>query len=245
MIITGAPQFPTQNDDGVGEGVGTIPEWTTIRIPDLQDLPLSRTSMDAETWNIYTRIHGIFKRSDSKPLTPTRLHDLTSFAIHRLLTPLPTDPGSFSNEASSCLRLGITIYMLLIQGPTYYTHLGLMQRVLAQLALRLSPGQPLLSSLDPWLVAVGLAAAHNTTLYQSFQNMAMSRSEYLQLGAWSDCSQRIKDVLWLQVPDKESIFQSHWDTALGYSCEVVTVPFAQIAPVNVESPDSLLGLAVV
>lgn len=245
MIITGTPQFPTQDDNGTGEGVGIIPEWTTARIPDLAELPISRTSIDAETWNIYTRIYGIFKHSDSAPLTPTKLHDLTSFAIHRLLTPLSTDTGSFSNDLSSCLRLGVTIYMLLMQGPTYYTHLGLMGRATAQLASRLSPDRPLSSALDLWLVAVGLAAAHNTALYQSFQNRARFMSEYLQLGAWSDCSKRIKDVLWLRNPDKESVFQSHWDTALGYSCEVVMVPFAQIAPVNVESPDSFLGPSVI
>lgn len=236
MIITGTPQFPTQDDNGAGAGVGTIPEWTTIQSPNLQELPISRSSIDGETWNIYTRIRGIFKFTSSEPLTPTKLHDLTSFSVHRLLTLPPSDTGtSPSNEVSSCLRYGMTIYMLLMQGPTYYTHLGLLQTVTAQLASHLSLNRSWSSSLSLWLVAVGLVAAHNTALYQLFQNMARSMSAGLHLGSWSDCSERIKDVLWLQAPHKEYIFQSHWDTALGYSCEVVAMPSAQIAPVNAPS----------
>ncbi|KAM0668146.1 hypothetical protein ACQRIU_001708 [Beauveria bassiana] len=227
MLIIGIPQFDTQDDQGNGDGVSPIPEWS---IPQTADPPaLSEADLDPETWNVFSRLYGIFQRAKRAPLPLLRLHALTCFVVHRLLT--PTEPPS---ALSDCVRCAMVLYMLILQGPIYYPHAAIMHKTTAQLVTQLQDCARLRASspLELWLVAIGLVASHGTPFNKVLQEEARVQSTFLGLHSWNDTSVLIKSVLWLEAPRMEMVFQSHWDMALGHDCPLVTFGSVQSAPFN-------------
>ena len=230
MLIMGIPQFGTQDDEGFGDGISPIPEWQIEQTTDLTDVPLAGIDVEPMVWNIFARLYNIFRRAKRIPLPPTRLHDLTCFVVHRLL-PLPASPAESGSIVSDCIRCAIILYMLILQGPTYYTHASLLHKITSRLRLNLSDCA-ISAPLNLWLVAIGLVASHGTSYYALFQAKVRSLSTSLGLETWEVSSVHIKRILWLDAPHIESIFQSHWDIALGHHCELVTLNSTQIAPYN-------------
>lgn len=230
----GVPQFETQDDQGIGHGISPIHEWQIDQTVDLARLPLSDVYVEPAVWNVFARLYNIFQRAERIPLLPTRLHDLTCFVVHRLL-PLPTSP---TETCSDRIRCAIILYMLILQGPTYYTHASLLHKITTRLASQLSDGA-ILAPLNVWLVAIGLVAAHGTPHYNLFQEKARCLSTSLGLETWETSSTHIKSILWLDAPHTESVFQSHWDIALGHHCPLVTFDAVQIAPFNSSSLGSI------
>ncbi|ATY66024.1 Fungal transcriptional regulatory [Cordyceps militaris] len=209
MLIIGAPQFETQDEDGNGDGISPIPEWSIPRF--VEPSALSEADVEPETWNVFAHLYGIFHRANHTPLPLLRLHDLTSFVIHRLLSPSsPSEPPP-APLRSDCVRCGTILYMLLLQGPIYYTHAAILRKTTARLVAQLPAGGGASGALELWLVAVGLVASHDTPSYAAGQGPRIS-------------------VLWLEAPATEYVFQSHWDTALGHDCPLVTFGPVQIAP---------------
>ncbi|KAM3487171.1 hypothetical protein MY3957_009544 [Beauveria namnaoensis] len=227
VITLATIEFDTQDDQGNGDGVSPIPEWS---IPQTADPPaLSEADLDPETWNVFSRLYGIFQRAKRAPLPLLRLHALTCFVVHRLLT--PTEPPS---ALSDCVRCAMVLYMLILQGPIYYPHAAIMHKTTAQLVTQLQDCARLRASspLELWLVAIGLVASHGTPFNKVLQEEARVQSTFLGLHSWNDTSVLIKSVLWLEAPRMEMVFQSHWDMALGHDCPLVTFGSVQSAPFN-------------
>ncbi|KAM3522810.1 hypothetical protein MY4038_008450 [Beauveria bassiana] len=227
VITLATIEFDTQDDQGNGDGVSPIPEWS---IPQTADPPaLSEADLDPETWNVFSRLYGIFQRAKRAPLPLLRLHALTCFVVHRLLT--PTEPPS---ALSDCVRCAMVLYMLILQGPIYYPHAAIMHKTTAQLVTQLQDCARLraFSPLELWLVAIGLVASHGTPFNKVLQEEARVQSTFLGLHSWNDTSVLIKSVLWLEAPRMEMVFQSHWDMALGHDCPLVTFGSVQSAPFN-------------
>ncbi|KAM7198559.1 hypothetical protein V8F20_006089 [Naviculisporaceae sp. PSN 640] len=244
MLIMGKPQFDAQDDFGNGNGIPPPPEWQldfTIAILE-QDLPrvlgvseMAVETIDSQVRHVFIRLHNLFHRAQTSPISSTLLHDLTCYVVHRLLllhpdsnsadsslhnangpspsrstislSPPSTSPsisfGQPSTEGlcpsplSECIRYAMLIYMLITQGPTYYSHHVILNTLtgnfiehLEQLdsdvsATTIVPDidalnphvhlQPftrrtLRDPLDIWLIAIGLVAATGTQYYQWFKD---------------------------------------------------------------------------
>lgn len=224
MLVMGHPQFETQDDDGIGYGIPPIPEWqlehgALLKQPDWLGLDI-----DFAVWNVFFRLRTIFQRAQRTPLSTTRLHDLTCFVVHRLLSSAPADTmHTQSSTCSECIRYGIILYMFITQGPTYFSHAvildALVDRFMEHVDRLGSIPRVLVihGSLDLWLLAIGMVASSGTAKYQWFAEKAQATFTSLHMGSWDEVLARIKSVLWLDTPRGESIFRPHWDAFLGLS----------------------------
>lgn len=211
----GHPQFDTQNDVGIGHGIPPIPEWRTD-LTTLHDDFSKFGGADVEyaVKNVLVRLRSVFQRWRSLPFPTTQLHDLTCFTVHRLLLSASDPANDDSPPLTECLRNAIILYMLIIQGPTYYSH-GVIRNIivarLAQHLARIDLAARTCESLDVWLLAVGMVGSAGTVYYYKFTERAKAAASSLQLRNWDDVSVHIKRVLWLNTVQGEDIFRSHWD----------------------------------
>ncbi|KAE8352456.1 hypothetical protein BDV28DRAFT_125480 [Aspergillus coremiiformis] len=219
LIVMGHPQFETQDDVGIGDGIPPIPEWQLDSVIPQDDLsePAS-LGVDYAVKNVYIRLYNAFQRAQQIPFSTTRLHDLTCFVIHRLLLSAPGIENTQASPITECIRYSIILYMFIIQGPTYYSHAVIMNAIVTRLmehlkGLDLSPH--VYDSLDVWLLAVGMVASTGTTHYQWFMERARAMAISLQLRNWNDALIRIRSILWLETLQSEDIFQPHWDAILS------------------------------
>ncbi|THW81982.1 hypothetical protein D6D18_08560, partial [Aureobasidium pullulans] len=117
MLITGHPQFETQNDFGTGNGIPSIPEWH-LDLSTYHEYPtaLDGLLIDESVRNVFIRLHKVFERAQRIPISTTRLHDLTCYVIHRLL-PTTSDLESLSSSPSTeCMRYAVVLYMFITHG---------------------------------------------------------------------------------------------------------------------------------
>ncbi|KAL2862629.1 Zn(II)2Cys6 transcription factor [Aspergillus lucknowensis] len=221
MLVTGHPQFDTQDDVGIGDGIPIVPEWQidlTNAAHSSSLLNNPELDIDYEVRSVFIRLRNAFDRAQHVPLPATRLHDLTCFVIHRLLLSTSNITGIPSSPLSESLRYAIILYMFIIHGPTYYSHAVIMSTIVARFIENLislestTYAQP---SLDIWFSAVGLVASSGTPQYQWFIDKTQALVAHLGLGSWEDAFARIKSILWMNTPQAEGIFRPHWDAIFG------------------------------
>ncbi|KAL2784932.1 hypothetical protein BJX66DRAFT_315855 [Aspergillus keveii] len=240
MIVMGHPQFNTQDDHGIGDGIPIVPEWQIDLTSSSGSSPSSTSShlnpsllnineldIEPSVQTILLRLRTAFDRAQHTGfLPPTRLHDLTCFVIHRLLlsAPLSTAP---SCPATESVRYAIILYMFITHGPTYYSHAVIMDAIVGRfigslVALdavkRIPDSNWDSSSLDVWCTAIGLVASAGTSSYSWFlqraQSLTNAPASCSQLQSWSDVLTHIKSILWMDTPQAEGIFRPHWDALL-------------------------------
>lgn len=210
MLIMGHPQFGTQDDFGIGDGIPPIPEWQiepTFIYNDLdENLDMEGSN---EVMNVFVRLHHIFQRANQGPFTNTQLHDLTCFVVHRLL--LSTAGASISElpPTAECIRYAIILYLFIVQGPIYYPHEVMLNAMVAKLIENLeqrnhTSHEP--ASLDFWLIAIGMVASTGTSKYEWFSKKATTTAGSLHIESAQEILDRIKGVLWLDKPQSEYIF---------------------------------------
>ncbi|RHZ70737.1 hypothetical protein CDV55_107951 [Aspergillus turcosus] len=218
LLIKGHPQFETQDDVGIGDGIPPIPEWQldmTVLPDRIQEL--SCLDIDYSVWNVFIRLLNAFQRAQYTPFPPARLHDLTCFVVHRLLFSAPGMSSPQSSPVSECIRYAIILYMFTIQGPTYYSHAVILNMIVGRFMEHLTrlystPHVP--GSLDLWLFSNGLVASSGTPLYRWFSQRAGALATELQMTSWDEVLIRIKSILWLGTAHAEGIFRLHWDAIL-------------------------------
>jgi hypothetical protein len=219
MLIMGYPQFETQDDLGIGDGIPPVPEWqldsTTI---DDNSPELSSVVTDHAVRNVFIRLRILFQRVQRIPFTPFWLHDLASFVVHRLLLSALDTGKSQSTPITECIRYAIILYMFITQGPTYYSHGVVLNTLVTRFIehlkqLELTPRVH--DSLDIWLLAVGMVASFDTSHYDVLVKRAQNIAAHLLLDNWNDALIYIKSVLWLETEEGEGIFRPHWDRILG------------------------------
>lgn len=224
MLVMGHPQFNTQDDVGIGDGIPPIPEWQLdLTATTLQDTTLTLNGLDytidSEVRNVFSRLRNSFERAQHIPFSSTQLHDLTCFVIHRLLLSAPDSNISVSSSFTESIRYGIVLYMFIIHGPTYYSHDVILNtiatRFMANLTTLASTSTPHIpTSFDIWCLAIGMVASRDTPHYQWFLQRAQTTAISLALGCWNDALVHIKSILWMESPQGEGIFRSLWDSAL-------------------------------
>ncbi|KAK0668822.1 hypothetical protein QBC41DRAFT_320980 [Cercophora samala] len=230
LLVMGHPQFDTQDDTGIGDGIPPIPEWQ-LDSPIPED-EFSNLDIDHPVKNVLVRLRKVFQRAQSgAPFPNTRLHDLTCFVVHRLLLSAPnttttaTDHSSIS-PTTECIRYGIVLYMFIIQGPTYFSHAVLMNTLVTSFRRHLEQLESARQDINVWLAAVGLVASANTDHYRWFIERAQSVSAGLQLRSWAGTLSCIKRVLWLDRVHSEDIFRPHWDVVFISSNNIRAVAIA-------------------
>lgn len=172
--------------------------------------------LDAEITDIVCRLHALLD-SSQYTLCNTEIHDLTCFVVHKLLSwsPRPQiDSSLYDLTTSGSVRNALVLYMLLIQGPTYFSHARLQYTTAIKLqaqmehtwcSLLLSHG-----SLTLWLLTVGMVASEGIPEYQWFTAQAGAAAEALRLQNWSDVVYRLRDIVWLDSIPAERLFQQNW-----------------------------------
>ncbi|KAF3480343.1 uncharacterized protein GIQ15_05690 [Arthroderma uncinatum] len=198
MIVMGHPQFETQDDVGVGDGIPLIPEWQLDLAGLHDDLPskLSYIEISYTVWNVFIRLRNAFKRAKRVPLPATQLHDLTCFVIHRLLLPVAEIPIPRESPITECIRYSTVLYMFIVQGPTYFSHAVIFNTILTRFmeyVVKLESESRSYDSLD-WLTEKVKAVAAS-----------------LHLGSWGDVLIHINSVLWLETLRDGDTFRPHWD----------------------------------
>lgn len=216
----GHPQFQTQDDMGLGDGIPPIPEWQLDSTGSLDhSFELPPLEVDDIVGNVFTRLRNIFRMTQRMPLTPTRLHDLTCFVIHRLLLSAPDATSADSSPPmTECIRYAVILYMFITQGPTYFSHVVIFNMIVNRLMHhlgRLEFNGHAYDSLDVWLLAVGMAASAGTAQYPWFAERAGVVASFIPLSSWNEVLVCLESVLWLDTPQGQEIFQLHWDAILN------------------------------
>ncbi|CAG8948966.1 hypothetical protein HYFRA_00002094 [Hymenoscyphus fraxineus] len=226
MLVYGTPQFPTQNDFGFGDGVSTTQIWKEASSTDLDTNGLVLGSLDLEPsiQDIFSRLRNVFSHfSNINPhkfseMSSTDLHDLTCFILHRLLPIIETpNTPSPALTISNCLRCAISIYFLIIHGPTYYSHTSLLTFLVLRLQKHLELLPELVNaddSLKLWLVSLGMTASKGITDDYWFAEQASILATSSNIRSWEDVVVRLRDVLWLDTQRCRPIFQT-WEEVLN------------------------------
>lgn len=219
MLIMGHPQFETQDDFGIGDGIPPIPEWqleSTAICGDTFDI--SGIEIDYAVLNVFIRLRNVFQRAQQIPFSTTQIHDLTCFVVHRLLLSASNTTTSHMSPMTECIRCAIILYMFIVQGPTYYSHAVISNTIVIRLIEHLkylSLSTRVFDCLDVWLVAVGMVASTGTAHHQIFMERARIIAASLQLQNFHDTLVHIRNVLWLETTQSEDVFRPHWDAVFG------------------------------
>lgn len=232
MLIMGHPQFNTQNDSGIGDGIPPIPEWqlnpaVTNELPELTVI-----DVDNEVSNVFIRLRNVFQQTQNTQLLTTQLHDLTSFVIHRLLHKDSDKAAPASPPISECIRYAIILYMFVIQGPTYYSHAIILNTIVTHLRENLKcldTAPRVYNSLDVWLLTIGMVASTGTGHYQWFMEKACDVSTALQLSDCEDALTRTKSILWLETTQTEILCRHHWEAIIGTGMRTLPSEFTCIS----------------
>jgi len=283
LLITGQPQFVTQDDTGTGDGIPPIPEWQAVDPgiaaqvlqADIPELQSSITSIDPPVLNVFLRLREVLQQAQTRreqhntPFPSTRLHDLACFVAHRLLQGnSPANiPTLLSSPLTECIRFATVLYILIVQGPTYYPHAALLGNLVSHLiksleclwsaptVIQLPPQQDpppsnrlglvatslsqdtaeqgriqiplpyIYSSLDIWILSVGMVAAATSSTPSHYQwflasPTAQEAAAFLGIGNGCDALVHVKRVLWLETTYGQGgeMFRQCWDgmlTGLG------------------------------
>ncbi|CAI4212073.1 unnamed protein product [Parascedosporium putredinis] len=194
MLITGQPQFETQDDIGSGD----------------DDFALGN-DIALDVCNVFTRLRNVFLRARHVPLEPARLHDLTCFVVHRLLFPVSDATSSPESHVSSCVRYAIVLYMFILQGPTYFSHAVLFNQIVDRFAESLRQTAPTNDHLDIWLLAIALVSSNGTAHYLWVTEKAQRTAYHFGIRGRFEALARIQRVLWLDNSWGEDIFGPYWD----------------------------------
>lgn len=210
MLVMGHPQFETQNDVGIGDGIPPISEWQIERTFNDNDMNgLLDVEINDEVMNVFVRLRNVFQRANRIPFPATQLHDLTCFVVHRLLLSTAESSVSSISPMTECIRYAIIIYLFTVQGPTYYSHATMMNTMVTNLMQnfeKLESTSHKAGILDLWLSVVGMVASTETAHYTWFSEMAKTTVTLLNITNAQDVFDQIKSVLWLDLPRVECIF---------------------------------------
>jgi hypothetical protein len=219
MVISQHPQFATQDDACKGEGIAPISQWyeSTAHLQHSPSPHLDNLDLDLDIRDTLSRLRMLFHEPQTVNLSTTDLHDLTCFALHRLLAWSP--PSQLHNMSeqyytSESVRCATALYMLLVHGPTYFSHAMLQYNLVVRLksALEHSLTELVFShpSLAVWLLSVGMVASEEMLESLWFTTQA-GKASSLVLSVWEDILENLKDILWSQTPLLEYTFRQKWE----------------------------------
>ncbi|KAH7066290.1 hypothetical protein BKA63DRAFT_159289 [Paraphoma chrysanthemicola] len=220
MIVQQSPQFATRDDLTGREGIAPPSQWheITMRSSRATSPLYGALELSPIIDDILTRLRFLFHKPSGFDLTTTDFHDLTCFVLHTLLDdavqPL-NDTESQSSLDSEMIRYAIALFLLVVHGPTYFSHARLQYTTTLKLRAlidqwRLVP-QSTHDSLWIWLLSVGMAASSGTPEYAYFTAHAHEVATIAGIHAWETVVAHHKHILWLENRVTARIFQPHWE----------------------------------
>ncbi|KAJ5151751.1 hypothetical protein N7492_010046 [Penicillium capsulatum] len=230
LLIMGYPQFDTQDDAGMGDGISPIPEWQLDQNTH-NDFCNIDVDIDDDVKNVLLRLHGVFQLAQTIPFPTTRLHDLTCFVVHRLLLSVPTT--GVQSTITECIRYSIILYMLIIHGPSYYSHAGMLNAMVLRLKDYLQRQEsvtPTYNSLDVWCCTIGLVASADTIQYDWFLRRVRDMAQTLPLLDCDDALSHVKNALWLETAQGDTLFRCHWATVFSQPTTTESLDIACLIP---------------
>ncbi|KUJ17660.1 uncharacterized protein LY89DRAFT_707125 [Mollisia scopiformis] len=217
LLVTGTPQFQTQDDSGDRTGIGPIPQWhLASKDTPSQQLTLDHLDINPVMSNILSHLRNIFHDPHLSNLTTTELHDLTCYVVHKLLLLPPfSTVDTKQSSTSECLRYALALYMLIIHGTTYYSHVDIENAIMVQLKTNLKTliWTNDFDSLKLWFISIGMAAAGDTADHQWFLDQACIATTALGLQVWDDVLLRLQSILWIRM-QQGALFQQRWEEVL-------------------------------
>ncbi|KAK0114048.1 hypothetical protein ONS95_014288 [Cadophora gregata] len=214
MLVTGSPQFDVQDDYGNGGGIAPIDQWIPALQPETNPdvRGLLDLGIDPSLRDILIRLQIILNPTagskTSNDLSTNDLHDLTCYVLHRLLRPSSTELV----PRSESLRYALAIYMFVIHGPTYYSHMAILHQIVIQLRSHLQAAMisnNINSSLLTWCLSVGMSASFGTGAHHWFMASAATLSRSQGLENWGSVEFCLRCILILDARSK-IMFQASW-----------------------------------
>jgi hypothetical protein len=219
MIALMSPQFATQDDNGRGDGIPPISQWIELANDghEIALPPLNTLELEPAVETILGRLHILFHGYNGLQLTTTDFHDLVCFLLHRLLDQAAHAGHSDSTSAlstSDCVRHALALYLLIVHGPTYFSHARLQYTVALQLQERLDDLLDTMLLTNPqlaiWTLSVGMVAAYGTQECQWFTAQTARAVSVLGIHGWEDVLSLLREILWLEDHPTEQTFQQAW-----------------------------------
>jgi hypothetical protein len=208
MLVMCSPQFQTQDDFGYGDGISPILQWTSIYSLDNQDpglLSLNDLDLEPTVRSVFARLRIVLRcdetssfENNSPSLTTNDLHDLSCYVLHRLLLP-PCDISERST-ISECIRYATSIYVLLVHGPTYYSHAALLDKLIIQLQFYLIKIITTADYHNPfvlWCLTVGMASSMRSDEHQWYLAQAAAWLTQPGFRSWDIIESHLQSVLWV------------------------------------------------
>ncbi|TWU72700.1 hypothetical protein ED733_003945 [Metarhizium rileyi] len=213
MLVSCRPQFHI-NEDVDGDGVLPSLQWQLAsgNMDSHSPRPCD-FDIDPRVGDVLARLRYIFHETD---MTTTELHDLTCFAIHKLLSLEPPSCDGSKEDypylASESLRYALVLYLLIVHGTTYYSHIHLATFLAKQLKdhlhhLPVAGGS--CDSFNIWAVSIGMASSFDQGDRRWFVSQANSARLSLDLNCWGDVLLHLETILWLKT-SKADLVWSGW-----------------------------------
>lgn len=215
------PQFLAQDGLGPVDGIAPIPRWyqASSDINGSSSTVLHTPLLDPVIADVLCRLHNLFDSSQYK-LSSTELHDLTCYVIHKLLLWEPlikTDRVMCDLTASGTVRHATVLYLLIIHGPTYFSHARLQYATVLKLQAQMEYSWLNMlfnhGALTLWLLSVGMVASDGIPEGQWFTSQAHKAAEALNLRTWDHIVVRVRGIVWLDSTAAEPLFQQKWQEA--------------------------------
>lgn len=212
------PQFPVQDDSGPADGIAPIPRWYQASSNVINSVPtvLHTPLLDPEIADVLFRLHYLFDSNQYK-LSSNDLHDLTCYVIHKLLLwqpKLQSDRVMCDLAASGIVRHATVLYLLIIHGPTYFSHARLQYATALKLQAQMEYSWFKMlfnhGALTLWLLSIGMVASDGIPEGQWFTSQARKAVETLDLRTWDDIVARLRSILWLDSTAAALSFQQKW-----------------------------------
>jgi hypothetical protein len=212
MIISDVPIFSAQAEFGADDGIPPIPQWFELSQDVYSALFVDELELDPAIHDVVWRLRNIFHSAQCFDLPTTDLHDLTCYVLHKLLAPRD---DSLVSATSECLRFALALYMLIIHGPTYFTHARLQRTMTLRLQAELRKALAALlfahPSLAVWILSIGLVVSRDTPESHWFTEQARTAAVTLELLSWNQILNHLFEVLWFPSLHAETLVRLRWD----------------------------------
>jgi hypothetical protein len=212
MIISQVPPFAAQDAFVAGDGIAPIPQWFEVPQDSNSALFLRNLDLEPAIRDILWRLRSIFHNPQRLDLSTTDLHDLTCYVLHRLLA---SHDVSQVTSTSECVRSAMALYMLMIHGPTYFSHAYLQHNITLQLQVQteesLAAFVASYPSLAVWLLSIGMVASKDAPELYWFTEHTKTAATTLGIFSWSQVLYCLTEILWFNNLQVEDLFRLHWE----------------------------------
>jgi hypothetical protein len=218
------PQIDVQDDLCLGDGIAPIPQWFEQQTISRDELPsgLLNLGLDPSISDVFLRLHRLFLVSHEHKLSTTDFHDLTCYVLHKLLAWSPDNSQPQLPDwiaTSQGIRYAVALYMLIIHGPTYFSHAHLQSSLVGELKRHIESLLPVSAiahgPVALWVLTIGMAASQDALTCDWFTAKAITVARELKLQAWDDILQCMEGVVWYKTRCGEERFRQQWEKALG------------------------------